>query len=135
LYKDSQQRFDRNLKWIHTHSFRRITNYESVQFNESSAYLIPEFTPLQRPATKQDVKDLKAIFSLEGEAKLVDIKLPAWIVLKKDVSTNDYVLRRGLIFQAEELNGKKQYGVLYPRDLKTIKEDEVLRIEAYEPWK
>jgi len=135
LFKDSQERFDRNMKWINTQTFRRITSYEVKQFSESFDGLLPVLPPLTRAATKEDVAAMKAIFFLEGEAKPLDIKLPAWMVLKKDIGNNNYVIRRGLILQAEELHGKKQYGVLYATGLKTIKEEEVLRIEPYAPGK
>ena len=57
------------------------------------------------------------------------------MVLKKDIGNSNYVIRRGLILQAEEQQGKKQYGVLYRAGLKTIKEEDVLRIEPYVPEK
>ena len=135
LFKDSQDRFDRNLKWINTQTFRRITSYEANQFSESFDGLLPVFPPLTRAANKEDVEAMKAVFFLEREAKPIDLKLPAWMVLKKDIGNSNYVIRRGLILQAEEQQEKKQYGVLYRAGLKTIKEEEVLRIEPYVPEK
>jgi hypothetical protein len=132
LFKDAQERFDRNLKWINSNTFRPMTEYEATQFNNSCGALVPYFKPLTHLATKADVEALNAAFFLDGQASCINITLPAWMVLKKDVS-GTYVNRRGLILQAEELMEKKQYGVLYADGLKTIKEEEVLRIEPYEP--
>lgn len=47
-------------------------------------------------------------------------------------TVGNYVSRRGIILQAEEQQGKKQYGVLYQDGFKTIQEKEVLRMEPYE---
>lgn len=134
LFKDSKQRFDRNYKWITTHTFRTMTPYERGRYNTSSGVLVPDLQPLAHPATKADVDALRAAFAFDGDARCIAMKLPAWMVMKEHVSGN-YVNRRGLIVQAEDRQGKKQYGVLYENGLKAVREEEVLQIEAYEPDK
>jgi hypothetical protein len=148
LLKDAQARFDRNLKWLDQYKFRHWTTYEAYQIGTVSLTepLMPDVKPLGRLATAADVESGQAMFHFNGQGNVIDLKLPAWAVLKKDVQavktkdyTGEYVGRRGLIFQAEERGGKKHYGALFKDGIRALEEEELLRIEPYvptsTPWK
>lgn len=134
LRTDSQQLFDRNMKWLETYTLRRKTNYEATMLGSYSSdqALIPDLKPLEQVATGADVEAGRAAFSLNGQAQRLELKLPAWVVLKKDVQ-GTYIGRRGLVFQAESLDGKKYYGALFADGIRQVKEEEVHAIEAFDP--
>lgn len=136
LRKDAQALFDRNMEWLNTHVLRRKNLYEAYLMgsNSSDQTLIPDLKPLRKPATLEDVHEGRAAFSLTEPSELLDLKLPAWVVLKKDVQ-GTYIRRRGLIVQAETASGKKHYGVLFNDGIREVKDEEIEKIEVYDPEK
>jgi predicted small secreted protein len=65
---------------------------------------------------------------------VLDVKLPAWVILKKDVQ-GTYISRRGIVFQAETAASKKHYGALFNDGIREVKEEEIEKFEVYDPSK
>ncbi len=92
---------------------RRATPLElealGVRSSPWDTKFVPGLEPLDRPATPDDVAAGRAVFHLDGQGQLVDLKLPV---------TARLVLGDGrrvpvLVLQAEQLpSGERRYGVL-----------------------
>jgi hypothetical protein len=77
-------------------------------FNDKTAHLT--FPALGRPATLEDVRQTRAIFSLEGQRETRLIKVPQLPIQARWVTNKDFPLevQRGWIWQAEEVrNGDR----------------------------
>jgi hypothetical protein len=92
---------------------------------------LPDIRPLGRPATAADVREGWAVFELNGNGRVSDVALPAWILFKSEA--NEAFPAWGLAVQAEVgPHGAVMYGVIDRHAIRAVKADEVERIEPYE---
>ena len=114
--------------------FRRATYDEQQRWDvwrSSDGAFVPDIRPLGRPATAADVAAGRAVFELAGAGKVADIKLPAWVVPKADAKLPD--APAGLVVQAEVgPDGKVVHGVIFRHAIRTMRADEVERLEPSE---
>jgi hypothetical protein len=116
----------------HSRGLRAMTEIESSRFDtwRGGFGFIPDIRPLGRPATADDVRAGRAVFSLSGQGTVAESKLPGWIILKKEAKARrpDY----GLVVQAEkDPRGKLVYGVIFRHEMRSVAEDEVDRLLPY----
>ena len=69
----------------------------------------PAFPILDRPATKEDVRAGRAIFSLEGEAEIRRVELPSIPIKAKWIPPEEPGARDGWVWQAEEVRKGGQW--------------------------
>jgi hypothetical protein len=117
---------------LHARRLRPVTWVESRKWDVFSLnrWYVPDITPLGRPATAGDVKLGRAVFELNGRGTVAKQVLPAWLVLKSDANSHkpDY----GLVVQAEaDADGKLIYGVIFQREIRIVRAEEVERLEPY----
>jgi hypothetical protein len=116
------------------------TGYHSVtpieaQFLEVVAYeplFLPNLSPLNRPATKDDVKAGRAVFELKGKGRLAPVRLPAVASWKKrrDAASASSAVKRLLIVQAEvDAEGKTIYGIIGDGVAHTVHPEELTDIK------
>jgi hypothetical protein len=114
--------------------FRRATYDEQQRWDVrqvGDSVFVPDIRRLSRPATAADVAAGRAVFELAGAGKVADGKLPAWMVLKADAKLPD--APPGLAVQAEAgPDGKVVYGVIFRHAIRTVRADEVERLEPSE---
>jgi hypothetical protein len=91
----------------------------------------PDIRPLGRPATSADVRAGDAVFELNGQGRLADVKLPAWILPKGGAEGKPAPWGRAV--QAEVgPDGKVVYGAIFRRAIRPVTADEVERVEPVE---
>ena len=126
-YHPLQKRSEQNLKDLkqaldRSNGFRRITKLEAKflyqEFN-NTPWFVPRFTPLGRPATEDDVKKGRAIFSLTGKRTVARLQLPAAGWLGEE---------RVLIVQAEVTDGKTFYGAIGTRFMRKVEASKVTKV-------
>jgi hypothetical protein len=112
--------------------FRLMSNEERDRLRMGFARhaYIPDIKPLGRPATPDDVKAGSALFELNGKGRTADLRLPAWMLLKTEAGA-EYP-SYGLVVQAEVgADGKILYGVVLRHAIRTVRAEEVERIESH----
>lgn len=141
----------------HRGRFRSLTGAELAQlgFRQWEPAYAPDIAPLGRPANAADVAAGRAVFHLHGRGKPIAGPLPTWLTLKADVGKVDASRRvfpafswsevprssvsrlsldqgalTGLVVQAEtDADGKIVYGVIFRNSIRTIRADEVEKVE------
>jgi len=156
LHRDADKSLERLKSYLDLRrgQFRRLSDLEAARLalTGPDPLYIADIRPLGRPATAADVAAGRAIFHLDGKGKLAELKSPAWLILKADATqpvasgnaAMDYVIRAslltgadqqlpaGLIVQAESgPDGTNMFGVIFRNSTRTIRADEVERIEPY----
>jgi hypothetical protein len=118
LLADAEKRFGRIKAHLALYAgrFRRSTAAEREAVGGG---FIPDIRPLGRAATAADVKAGRAVFHLDGKGKPLTLKLPAVAELKGG---------KGLIVQAETLDGKPVYGVILREEIRRVEAKEVVKV-------
>ena len=91
-----------------------------LQQHVHTILFVPRVPPLGRPATNEDVKKGKAIFSLEGKRRVAKLRLPAVGRL-----ADEWVL----IVQAEVAEQKTVYGVIGNGIRKRVRASELSNVK------
>jgi hypothetical protein len=131
LHKDAPSALTamKNLVDRHRNGFRRLRGPEIARlgFKVGEWAYVPDVRPMGRPAAAADVAAGRAVFHLDGEGRLIDQALPAWVVLKAGTKADP---RQGLAVQAEMgPDGKVRYGVILRDAIRTVRADEIERVE------
>ena len=117
--------------------YRRMDYLESMCLDGDpwSYTYIPDISPLGRLATQEDVKTNNAVFSLDGKGRLVDLKLPAVAIFKRDEKKGEFS-KRLLIVQAEaDPENEVTYGIIGAGELRAVKAEELTDITPIDELK
>ena len=88
----------------------------------------PDISPLNHPATAEDVEKGRAVFHLDGIGKLADLKLPAVATVRQEKPNPRPP--RVLVVQAEiGLDGRTTYGIIGNGDIRPAAADTLADIK------
>jgi hypothetical protein len=134
LQSDAAARLAKYHEFFRTFRQLRIMRAEEAQAMRLSSYeskFVPVLPPLRDAATFQDVKEGRALFSLNGPVRPAGVRLPALVTLKKDVGKKEEVYY--LALQAEkDAKDHIRYGLLGPEGILVVDEDKVQAVQAIE---
>lgn len=132
LFKNAEERLG-SLKTLIDHyrgHYRILTGTEKnlLGLMHRDAKLVPVISPLDHPATAEDVQQGLAIFHLDGKGTLAKIQLPAVASVKKEQQGQNGP--PVLIVQAEvNAEGKTLCGIITAHEIKTVDLEELKNIK------
>ncbi len=130
---------DKLRKEVSRYRFRPETEQETSVKQEGEVWavsrgLLPDIPPLGRPATPEDVAVGNAVFTLNGEGTVADLKLPAGAVFTADAGKD--TPRTAIIVQAEKAkDGSVHYGALFRGGIGIMTDKELTVLIPFETEK
>lgn len=136
LFKDNAARMEKLRDAVSRYRFRPETGDENSVKQAGEQWsvwpgFLPDIPPLNRIATQEDVASGKAIFTLNGDGTLADLKLPARAVFAADKGKDKP--RTAIIVQAEKAgDGSIRYGALFRGGVGMMTDKELTDVKPLE---